>query len=367
MKPAEPPLPEPAPGTASGSAAPAATPSAAGAGFPSSVLAAALASAVQPLAGAAPRLAVAVSGGADSAMLAAHAAPLARRLGIDLLIFHVHHGLQAAADDWAAHVQALGRILQVSVHTSRAQVRADSGLGIEAAARDARYAALADLARQHEAGHILLAHHQGDQAETVLLRLLRGAGVQGMAAMAPSMPRDGLLYLRPWLNQGRADILRAAQAFAAQHGWQPVQDPTNADPRYTRAAVRELLTPVLDARWPGWQARLADHARHMADAAGILAEVARADLAALQPSADLASFALAPWRELSAARQAQVLRYWLHLHGARMPTEARLADLLRQLRQLHSLGHDRQMRVTHARHVIRCHRGRVWIEPRGQD
>lgn len=353
MKPAEPPAP--------------ATPADAqpgGQAFPSATLAAALQAAMRPLAGAAARLAVAASGGADSAMLAAHAAPLARRLGIDLLIFHVHHGLQAAADDWAAQVRELGRILQVPVHTAWAQVRADSGLGIEAAAREARYAALAGLAGQHGVGHILLAHHQGDQAETVLLRLLRGTGVQGMAAMAPSMPRDGLVYLRPWLNQPRADILRAARAFAALHGWQPVQDPTNADPRYTRAAVRELLAPALDARWPGWQARLADHARHMAEAAGILDEVARADLAALQPAADLASFALAPWRELPAARQAQVLRYWLGLHGARMPTEARLADLLRQLRQLHSLGHDRQMRVAHARHLIRCHRGRVWIEPR---
>nr|WP_255592991.1 tRNA lysidine(34) synthetase TilS [Bordetella sp. BOR01] len=318
--------------------------------------------ALQPLAAAAPRLAVAASGGADSAMLAAHAAPVARKLGIDLLIFHVHHGLQPAADHWADHVLALGRILQVSVHTARARVAATSGLGIEAAAREARYAELAALARQHGVGHILLAHHQRDQAETVLLRLLRGTGLEGMAAMAPSMPRDGILYLRPWLAQDRAQILRAAQAYATQHGWHPVQDPSNADPRYTRAAVRELLAPVLDARWPGWQARLADHARHMADAAGIVEAVAQADLAALQPSADQASFALAPWRELPPARQAQVLRHWLRLHGARMPTEARLADLLRQLRQLHSLGHDRQMRVEHARHLVRCHRGRVWIE-----
>ena len=336
----------------------------AGSGFPSASLAAALQATLQPLAGGATRLAVAASGGADSAMLAAHAAPLARRLGIELLIFHVHHGLQAVADDWAVHVHDLGRILQVPVHTAWAQVQAGTGLGIEAAAREARYAALAGLARQHGVGHILLAHHQGDQAETVLLRLLRGAGVEGMAAMAPSTPRDGLVYLRPWLNQERAQILSAAREFAGRHGWQPVQDPTNADPRYTRAAVRELLAPALDARWPGWQARLADHARHMAEAAGILEEVARTDLAALQPAADFTSFALAPWRELPAARQAQVLRYWMRLHGARMPTGARLADLLRQLRQLHSLGHDRQMRVAHARHLIRCHRGRVWIEPR---
>ncbi|HYG43999.1 MAG TPA: tRNA lysidine(34) synthetase TilS, partial [Bordetella sp.] len=166
--------------------------------------------AVRPLDATVARLAVAVSGGADSAMLAAHAAPVARKLGRDLLIFHVHHGLLADADNWAEHVLALGRILQVPVHTARVQVPAASGLGIEAAAREARYAALAELARQQAVSHILLAHHQRDQAETVLLRLLRGTGLEGMAAMAPSVPRDGLLYLRPWLDQDRAEILRAA-------------------------------------------------------------------------------------------------------------------------------------------------------------
>jgi len=357
MKPAAPPSPPDSPGNTPAGAPPP------GGGFPSATLTTALRAALQAVAPAG-RLAVATSGGADSAMLAAHAAPLAREWGGDLVLFHVHHGLQAAADDWAGHVLALGRILGVPVHTARPRVAPDSGLGIEAAAREARYAALAGLAQQHGAGHILLAHHQGDQAETVLLRLLRGTGPDGMAAMAPRIARDGVTYLRPWLEQSRTPILRAAEAFARQHGWQAVQDPTNADPRYTRAAVRALLAPVLDARWPGWQARLASHARHMADAASILDEVARADLATLQPSDDLRSFALAPWRALSPARQAQLLRHWLRVHGAPMPTEARLADLLRQLRQLHSLGHDRQMRVAHARHVIRCHRGRVWIEPR---
>ncbi|MNT79286.1 TilS substrate binding domain protein [compost metagenome] len=102
----------------------------------------------------------------------------------------------------------------------------------------------------------------------------------------------------------------------------------------------------------------------MAQAAEILDEVAREDFAALEPSPDGASFSLQAWRGLSPARQAQVLRYWLERNGARMPTDARMADLLRQLRGLHSLGHYRQLRVEQAGHVIRCHRGRVWVEPR---
>ena len=310
------------------------------------------------------RVAVATSGGADSAMLAAHTATVAREHGTEVVLFHVHHGLQSAADGWADHVQALGRLLDVHVATAHACVESNTGLGIEAAARDARYAALTTLAQQHGVQDILLAHHQNDQAETVLLRLLRGTGPEGMAAMAPSMRRDGIRYHRPWLNQSRARILHAAESFATRYQWHAVQDPTNVDPRYTRAAVRELLAPTLDARWPGWQSRLASHARHAAETLSILEEVAQGDFAVLAPTPDNNSFSLAQWRALPPARQSLVLRHWLRLNGARMPTEARLAELLRQLRQLHSLGHDRHMTMVHGHHVIRCHRGRVWIAPK---
>lgn len=311
------------------------------------------------------RIGVALSGGADSAMLAVHAAAVARDLGVGVALFHVHHGLQAAADAWSEHVNALGRLLDLPVAQARVQVEQAGGKGVEAAARDARYAALAQLAHAQGVAHVLLAHHRNDQAETVLLRLLRGTGLAGMAAMAPVSQRDGLTYLRPWLGQDRAVILQAADAVEAACGWRPVADPTNADPHYTRAALRELLAPVLDSRWPGWRVIVARHAGHMAEAAQILDEVAREDFARLDPSDDGASFSLKAWRELSAPRQAQVLRHWLSQNGARMPTDARLRDLLRQLRELHSLGHDRQLRVEQSGHVIRCHRGRVWVETRG--
>ncbi|MEN4920874.1 tRNA lysidine(34) synthetase TilS, partial [Achromobacter spanius] len=310
------------------------------------------------------RVAVAFSGGADSAMLAVHAAAVAPALGIELVLFHVHHGLLAEADAWARHGHDLAARLAVPLCEARVQVEQAAGKGIEAAARDARYAALAGMAREQGVGHILLAHHRNDQAETVLLRLLRGTGLAGMAAMAPVSRRDGVVYLRPWLDQDRGAILQAADQVEAACGWRAVQDPTNADPRYTRAALRELLAPVLDARWPGWRAIVARHARHMGEAAQILDEVAQEDFARLDPGPDGASFSLLAWRGLSPARQTHVLRYWLEKNGARMPTDARMADLLRQLRGLHSLGHDRQLRVEQAGHVIRCHRGRVWVEPR---
>ena len=179
---------------------------AAGAAFPHPVspdLSAALRRALQALPQPPGRFAVAVSGGADSAMLALHAAAVARELGAGLVLLHVHHGLQAAADGWQDQVEALAGLLGLPLRQARVEVDAAGGKGIEAAARDARYAALARLADEG-VGLILLAHHRNDQAETVLLRLLRGTGLAGMAAMAPLTSRDGLAYLRPWLEQDRS-------------------------------------------------------------------------------------------------------------------------------------------------------------------
>lgn len=309
-------------------------------------------------------VAVAVSGGADSSMLAVYAVHVGREQGRAVRLVHVHHGLQAAADEWAGRVAALAGLLDAPLADLRVAVDTADGSGVEAAARTARYAALSRHARETGVAAVLLAHHRHDQAETVLLRLLRGAGPTGMGAMAAETRHDDVRYLRPWLDIGRGAILAAAQRWTERTGWQPVADPTNQDPRYTRAAVRTLLAPVLDMRWPGWRDILARHARQAAEAAGILEEVAQADFQRLDPSEDGKSFALAPWRELAPPHQTLVLRHWLARNGARMPTEARLAELVRQLRQLHALGHDRQMLFEHGTVRVRCVRGRVLLEPR---
>src|SRR3546814_10293845 len=151
------------------------------------------------------RIAVALSAGADSAMLAVHAALHARRRGIEVHCFHVHHGLQEPADRWQDHAHDLAHMLGLACHSRRVRVDLAGGDGIESAARDARYRAFNELAAQAGVQHILLAQHRNDQAETVLLRLLRGAGPTGLAAMAPITQRGGLPFLSPWLENDRKD------------------------------------------------------------------------------------------------------------------------------------------------------------------
>ncbi len=308
---------------------------------------------------------VALSAGADSAMLALHAAHAARRLGRRLHCFHIHHGLQAGADDWLAQAHRLAGLLGADCHSRRVAVDVD-GRGMEAAARDARYAALAGLAAHAGIGHLLLAHHQDDQAETVLLRLLRGTGPLGLAAMRPVTERGGLVWVRPWLDQPRSAILDCARRFEALSGWRPVGDPSNDDGRYARAALRTGLAPVLDARWPAWRRTLARHAGQARELSDWVDEAARADWPGLDPSPDGREFSLAAWRALPAPRQAAALRHWLHALDLRMPTEARLRDWLRQLREVHALGHDRDLRLRHEDAWIVVRRGRVLCVPKTQ-
>ncbi|MCX5464907.1 tRNA lysidine(34) synthetase TilS [Alcaligenes faecalis subsp. parafaecalis] len=309
-------------------------------------------------------VAVALSGGADSAMLAVHAHLWASRRKVTLHFFHIHHGLQALADQWQWHVHDLAARLQRPCHSLRVQVqsRSLSADGMESAARDARYQGLAELAQFAGLQHVLLAHHQDDQAETVLMRLLRGTGITGLGAMAPHMQRDHLDYWRPWLDQPRSRILQASHDFALATGWHAVQDPTNINPDYTRGAVRDLLTPVLDARWPGWQGRLQRQAQLSRETQDVLDSVAGQDWLTLQADETGRSFSLSAWRQLEPARQSMVIRYWLQEQGAGLPTQARLAELLRQLRSVHAQGHDRNLIWKHGQNLIRCVRGRVQIE-----
>lgn len=252
---------------------------------------------------------IAFSGGLDSTVLLHLLASLATHHCLpSLSAIHIHHGLQAAADAWPEHCRSVCRALGVPLEV--VSVKVLPGASVERAARDARYAAFAAALHGNEV--LLTAQHREDQAETLLFRLLRGAGVRGLAAM-PRQRALGLGHLlRPLLDVSRAEL----QTYATQHGLSWIEDPSNTDLRYARNYLRRRVFPVLAEQWPQSALTLARSAGHMAEAQGLLEELAQLDLArAASPSAfgwlGLRSLELAPLQALSPARQRNALSHWL--------------------------------------------------------
>ncbi|MDX5373176.1 MAG: tRNA lysidine(34) synthetase TilS [Pseudomonadaceae bacterium] len=257
----------------------------------------------------APAWHVALSGGLDSSVLLHLLARLREREHLPpLLAIHVHHGLQAAADAWPGHCQALCDSLDVPLHVER--VRVDDGASLERAAREARYAA---FARRLGEGELLLTgQHRDDQAETLLLRLLRGAGVRGLVGM-PESRRLGRGWLaRPLLRASRAEL----EDYARRQGLAWVEDPSNGDVGLARNFLRGEVLPLLARHWPQAAATLARTAEHMHEAEQLLAQLAEQDLAAARTRHEFAwlglpSLELAPLLDLPEARQRNALRHWL--------------------------------------------------------
>jgi len=252
---------------------------------------------------------IAFSGGLDSTVLLHLLASLAKTQTLPpLSAIHIHHGLQAVADAWPDHCRSVCKALGVPLEVVSVQVQ--PGASIERAARDARYGAFVAALRSNEV--LLTAQHRDDQAETLLFRLLRGAGVRGLAAMPRQRPLGQGYLLRPLLDVSRAEL----EVYATQQGLSWIDDPSNDDHRYARNYLRQRVFPVLAEQWPQASATLARSAAHMGQAQGLLDDLARIDLAqATSPGAfdwlGLRSLALAPLRALSPARQRNALSHWL--------------------------------------------------------
>jgi tRNA(Ile)-lysidine synthase len=264
--------------------------------------------ALQPWLGA-PGWCVALSGGLDSTVLLHLLASLAQREALPpLTAIHIHHGLQAAADAWPAHCRELCAALSVPLQVEHVQVVI--GASLERAARAARYAAFAARLGSDEV--LLAAQHRDDQAETLLFRLLRGAGVQGLAAMPASRALGAGQLVRPLLDCSRAELL----AYAGEHGLAWVDDPSNTDERFSRNYLRRQVLPALLSRWPQASANMARSAAHLSEAGQLLDELAQQDVAAAEVPGEFAwlglpSLALPALRGLSEPRQRNALRYWL--------------------------------------------------------
>lgn len=276
---------------------------------------------------------VAYSGGLDShVLLHLLASNRACWSGRTLAAVYVDHGLQAASAYWGAHCAQICRALKIPFRMLRIDARPAPGESPEAAARRTRYAALAIELNADTA--LLTAHHRDDQAETLLLQLLRGAGPHGLAAM-PTASRLGPGWLlRPLLNVDRADIL----TYAREHGLQWIEDTSNTNTDFDRNYLRHRILPPLRERWPALSRNLARSASLCAETADWLDMEADADLAqvvAQRPD----SLSLSALRELSELRQRNVLRRWLRQLGLTVPDHRQLRQLLRDM--LHA-GHDRQ-------------------------
>ncbi len=280
-----------------------------------------LAAQLAPLAPARSSILVGLSGGVDSVVLLHLLHGLAPRFSWRLSALHVHHGISPNADAWAEFCAGLCASYAVPLHVERVDIAPLREHGIEAAARKLRHAAFAKQA----CDFVALAHHADDQAETLLLQLLRGAGVRGAAAMPLSAGRAGRPgLLRPLLHCSRQEILDHAAAENLQ--W--IEDESNADDGYPRNFLRHRVLPLLEQRFPACRDTLARSAQHFAEASKLLDDLARLDATQAIHGDTLAVMTL---HALSQPRAKNLLRYFLHSLGAPMPQAAQLEDMLCQL------------------------------------
>ncbi|MDO8249096.1 MAG: tRNA lysidine(34) synthetase TilS [Rhodoferax sp.] len=282
-------------------------------------------------------LAVAFSGGADStALLLA----CAEKWPGQVHAIHIHHGVQAAADDFEQHCRAFCAQLDVPLVIKRVDGRHAPGQSPEDAARRARYKAFEAVALAEYAhvaiNSIAIAQHADDQVETLLLALSRGSGLPGLSAMPASWVRAGITYHRPLLGVRASDI----RAWLANRGVGYVEDPTNVDERFTRNRIRARLLPALEATFPQFRDTFARSAAHAAQAQMVLQEVAAQDLALIGSPPVIKHL-----QRLSRPRQANVLRHWLQTTFNAVPSAAQLAELLEQIAACSTRGHQIRIKV----------------------
>jgi tRNA(Ile)-lysidine synthase len=294
-------------------------------------------------------LVVALSGGPDSTALLTAATEMQPGFrGLPLRAVHIDHGLQLNAAEFREACQTLCDRLDVPLSIVAVEVDG-AGESLEAAARTARYAA---LAAQLQTGECLLtAHHRKDQAETLLLQALRGAGVKGMAAM-PACKVLGLgWHARPMLEIGHEDLLQFSAGLEQSHS----NDPMNEDERFDRVYLRKAVWPLILKRWRGAEITLSRTALHMAEAQQLLDMAAGADVARLRDGEALSVQGL---RALSPLKRMNAVRLWLREAGVEVPSTARLEEALRQVFDAHA---DQNPAIVWGEKALRRYRQRMFV------
>lgn len=266
-------------------------------------------------------LAVALSGGRDSVALLHALHAMQSEISYTLRACHVNHHLSPNADAWESFCRDLCNENGIPLDVFHVDVPRNCGTGLEAAARKVRYQALI----QTSADWLAFAHHRGDQAETLLFNLLRGAGLRGAAAMQETRTlRPGLQLIRPLLGVSRAIV----EAYLKRHGLSWIDDESNTDTELSRNFLRREILPVLSERFPAAEASLAGAAERFGEAETLLGELAMADLAGNPPKFPLP---LACFAQISEPRGRNLLRFMLGRYDVQIPSEEKLGEALRQL------------------------------------
>jgi tRNA(Ile)-lysidine synthase len=315
----------------------------------------------QPSPNSGKRIAVALSGGLDSVVLLDTVCKAqAKNKQSHIYAFHIHHGLQKQADDWLIFCEKLAKKYKIHFDFRLLHLTGNQEQGnIEARARAGRYEALTDLCTEYGVNDLLLAHHQNDQAETVLLQLLRGAGVAGTAGMPSSRElkiKDGKIALwRPLLEQSKQEL----EAYAKEHKLKWIEDPSNQDSKYRRNAIRKTIIPALEKLQPEAIANLARSAGLLGEAQTLLDRLAMQDAKSIfiKDGIQLKQLIELAKKDLPAANN--VLRYWLKINELTMPSQERLAAWWRDLNTVKT---GAQLEWTHDEKSIRLWRGILQIE-----
>ncbi len=296
------------------------------------------------------QLAVAFSGGLDSTVLL-HATIKAHGKK-NVHAFHVHHGIQKEADQWQAHCKAVAK--KLGCHFDTKNVKLNKQSNIESQARNLRYEALTQMCQAHKIQDLLLAHHLDDQAETVLIQLMRGAGLPGLSAM-PQVKSKELIHLwRPFLNMRRKDL----EIYAKEHQLTWIEDPSNQDESYRRNAIRKSILPTLEKFQEGAIENLSRSAKHLGEAQELLNQLADIDLGLMEAKEGLSKTNLIRLYKTSQARATNALRRWLSKNGLAYPSEERLTAWWSELQQTRP---DSKLQWEHDQQVIRLWRGHLTI------
>jgi len=303
------------------------------------------------------RIAVALSGGLDSVVLldTVCKSALADKNPPEIWAFHIHHGLQKAADEWFIFCEKLAKKYQIQFDFRLLHLGDDAKQGnVEARARTARYEALAELCADHGVQDLLLAHHQNDQAETVLLQLLRGSGVAGLAGMAQARELKhgdtAITLWRPLIAQSKAEL----EAYAKSNKLKWVEDPSNQNIQYRRNAIRKDIIPRLEKIQPDAIANLARSANILGQSQTLLDRLAKQDGKLIIDKSGLKVALLMTLAESDLPAANNVVRYWLKTHDLAMPSQERLAAWWKDLA---SAKKDAQLEWLHDERKIRLWRG----------